>query len=297
MLQNIGSVRNQGFEFALNTVNIETKNIRWTTSANFSRNINKILSLGAVSYQFTGNVSTSLYPSGGNSSGILQVGQPIGSFYGYVFGGIWQSASDIAKSGTKQSVKPGDPIYKDLNGDSSLTALGDKAIIGHALPKFTYGFTSNLTVGRFNLFVLIQGVYGVNILNENKIETENGTTTDNKLAYVATDSWTAAGTSNRLWPREPHSGRWLTNYVPRAFDSMLFRSRTGPQRGLWPWEILRGFGRCDNLDLADRGHAFLAARRAAGMARAKYLTLKLAIPMLRAFGIWAGLLIPSISIH
>jgi hypothetical protein len=32
------------------------------------------------------------------------------------------------------------------------------------------------------------------------------------------------------------------------------------------------------------------------MARAKYLTLKLAIPMLRAFGIWAGLLIPSISI-
>ena len=105
-----------------------------------------------------------------------------------------------------------------------------------------------------------------------------------------------AGTSNRLWPREPHSGRWLTNYVPRAFDSVLFRSRTGPQRGLWPWEILRGFGRCDNLDLADRGHAFLAARRAAGMARAKYLTLKLAIPMLRAFGIWAGLLIPSISI-
>jgi 2-polyprenyl-3-methyl-5-hydroxy-6-metoxy-1,4-benzoquinol methylase len=104
-----------------------------------------------------------------------------------------------------------------------------------------------------------------------------------------------AGTSNRLWPRETHSRRWFTNYVPRAFDGVLFRSQP-PERGLWPWEILRGFGRCENLDLADRGYAFLAARRDRGMARAKYLTLKLAIPILGAFGVWAGLLIPCISV-
>lgn len=197
MLQNIGSVRNQGVEFSLNTVNIETNKLRWATTFNLSRNMNKILSLGAVSYQYTGNVSTSLFPSGGQASSILQVGEAIGSFYGYTFNGIWQSASDITKSGTKQAVKPGDPIYLDLNGDSALTTA-DKRIIGHALPKFTYGFTSNFSYGPFNLFVLVQGVYGVNILNENKIEAENGTTTDNKFAYVATESWNGAGTSNRL---------------------------------------------------------------------------------------------------
>jgi TonB-dependent starch-binding outer membrane protein SusC len=198
MTQNIGSVRNQGIEFSLNTVNIENNRVHWTTSFNFSRNVNKILDLGAVTYQYTGNVSTSLFPSGGQASGILQVGQPIGSFYGYVFQGIWQSQADIIKSGTKQSVKPGDPIYKDLNGDSALTAASDRKIIGHALPKFTYGFTSNFSYGRFSLFVLIQGVYGDNILNENKIEGENGTISDNKLAYVATRSWTGPGTSNSL---------------------------------------------------------------------------------------------------
>ena len=197
MLQNIGSVRNQGFEFALNTVNIDGRKLRWTTSFNFSRNINKILSLGPVSYQYTGNVSTSLFPSGGQASAILQVGQPIGSFYGYVFNGIWQTQADILKSGTKQAVRPGDPIYKDLNGDSAITSA-DRQIIGHALPKFTYGFSSNLTYGRFSLFVLIQGVYGDNILNENKIEMENGTISDNKFAYVATKSWTGPGTSNTL---------------------------------------------------------------------------------------------------
>ncbi len=197
ILENIGSLQNRGFELGLTTRNIDNRLVKWSTSFNFSVNRNKILDLGAVSYQLTGNVSSSLYPGGQNSS-ILQVGQPIGSFYGYVFGGVWQSQSDILKSGTRQTVKPGDPIYKDLNGDSALTALGDKTIIGHALPKFTYGFSSNLTVGRFNLFVLVQGVYGDNILNENKIETENGSTIDNKFAYVATRSWNGAGTSNTL---------------------------------------------------------------------------------------------------
>ena len=196
VLQNIGSVRNQGFEFSVTTVNIDSRKLHWTTSLNFSRNINKILSLGAVNYQFTGNVSSSVYPGGQNSS-ILQVGQPLGSFYGYVFQGIWQTPDQIAKSGTKQAVKPGDPMYRDSNGDSVLNA-SDKAIIGHALPKFTYGFTSNLTYGPFNLFVLVQGVYGSNILNENKVEAENGTVSDNKLAYVATRSWTPNSGINNL---------------------------------------------------------------------------------------------------
>jgi hypothetical protein len=196
VLQNIGSVRNQGFEFSVTTVNIDSRKLHWTTSLNFSRNINKILSLGAVNYQFTGNVSSSVYPGGQNSS-ILQVGQPLGSFYGYVFQGIWQTADQIAKSGTKQAVKPGDPMYRDSNRDSVLNA-SDKAIIGHALPKFTYGFTSNLTYGPFNLFVLVQGVYGSNILNENKVEAENGTVSDNKLAYVATRSWTPNSGINNL---------------------------------------------------------------------------------------------------
>jgi len=196
VLENIGSVRNQGVDLSLTTVNIDSRKLRWTTSINFSRNINKVLSLGAVNYQFTGNVSSSVYPGGQNSS-ILQVGQPIGSFYGYVFQGIWQTQDQITKSGTRQAVKPGDPIYRDSNHDSVLNA-SDKAIIGHALPKFTYGFTSNLTYGRFNLFVLVQGVYGSNILNENRIEAENGTTSDNKLAYVATRSWTPGSGINNL---------------------------------------------------------------------------------------------------
>ncbi|NCD71213.1 SusC/RagA family TonB-linked outer membrane protein [Mucilaginibacter agri] len=190
------NIQNKGFEFSLNTVNITSKMVKWTTNFNFSRNMNKVLNLGGIPYQLTGNVSSSLYP-GGNSAGILQVGKPIGSFYGYVFDGIWQSQAEIAASGITTPVKPGDPKYKDLNGDHLINA-SDRTIIGQAVPKFSYGFNSSLTVGHFNLFVLLQGVYGNQIMNENLIEGENGTVADNKLAYVLTQSWTGPGTSNTL---------------------------------------------------------------------------------------------------
>ena len=198
MTQNIAKVQNQGVELAINTVNIDRKSVKWSTSFNISANRNKILDLGNVPFQYTGNVSSNLFPGGGRFYSILQVGQPNGEFYFYVLDGIWQSTADITKSGTKQNVKPGDPIYRDLNGDSALDATNDRTIIGHALPKFTYGFTSNLTVGRFNLFVLIQGVQGVDILNENKIEMENGVPYANKFAYVAGESWRGEGTTNKL---------------------------------------------------------------------------------------------------
>lgn len=196
ILDNIGAVRNTGYEFSLSSANIKTSNISWSTTVNFSRNMNEILDLGGVNSQLTGNVSSSLYP-GGRSAAILQVGKPIGSFYGYVFDGIWQSAQEIAQSGITTPVKPGDPKYKDLNGDHLIND-NDRTIIGQALPKFTYGISNNLTIGKFNLFVLIQGVYGNQILNENRIEGENGTLSDNKLKYVLTDSWNGPGTSNTL---------------------------------------------------------------------------------------------------
>ncbi|HEY4149455.1 MAG TPA: SusC/RagA family TonB-linked outer membrane protein, partial [Chitinophagaceae bacterium] len=43
MLQNIGSVQNQGVELSLTTVNIEHNKLRWTTSFNIARNFNKVL--------------------------------------------------------------------------------------------------------------------------------------------------------------------------------------------------------------------------------------------------------------
>ena len=197
ILKNVGSVQNQGYELSFTTRNIEEGKFQWATTLNYSQNFNKILNLGTNQQIYVGDLSSSLFPSSTAKSAILLVGHPIGSFYGYVFDGIWQSQAQITKSGTKQAVKPGDPIYKDLNGDSLLNG-SDRAIIGHALPKFTYGITNTFSYGPLHLNVFIQGVYGNNIFNENLYEIQNGSADFNKLAYVATQSWTGPGTSNTL---------------------------------------------------------------------------------------------------
>jgi TonB-linked SusC/RagA family outer membrane protein len=196
-LVNAGSVSNKGFEISLTTQNIDRSLIKWSTTLNFSTNTNKVLDLSPNKYIYKGDLSASVFNGGAGTSGILKPDKPIGSFFGYVFDGIYQSQDQINKSGTKDAVHPGDPIYRDLDGDSLLTGA-DRQILGQALPKFTYGITNSLTVGSFNLNVFFQGVYGNKIFNENLYEIQNGDPTFNKLAYIGTQSWYGAGTSNTM---------------------------------------------------------------------------------------------------
>ena len=102
------------------------------------------------------------------------------------------------------------------------------------------------------------------------------------------------GTSNRLWPREVHSRKWLTNYLPRAWDAILYGGKE-IKRGVFPWEILHGFGAYENLDWRDGGRAFLESRRRMGMSEHKLKLLALANRALHPAGLTAGLMTPSFS--
>ena len=194
-LINAGSVGNKGLDLSLDYTVIDHKTFGWKVFGDFSSNKNKVLNLNGTNNLLAGNSSSSIFTGGGQPTSILEVGHPIGSFYGYKFAGIWQTQAQIAQSGqTSPVVHPGDPIYVDENKDGSITGA-DRVIIGHALPKFIYGFTNNFRYGRFNLMAFVQGVNGDNILNENLYDIQNGFTTDNKLASVV-HSWTGPGTSN-----------------------------------------------------------------------------------------------------
>ena len=196
LLRNVGSVQNRGFEFSLTSRNIVGPTFSWESILNFSTNKNKVLDIGTNKEIYAGDLSGNIF-LGGGTSGIIRVGQPIGSFYGYTFDGIWQTQDEIDKSETDQPVVPGDPKYRDLDGDKSLTGL-DRSIIGQALPKFIYGFTNTFKYKRLGLTIFLQGVYGNKIFNENRYEIENGFPIFNKLAKVATESWTGPNTSNTL---------------------------------------------------------------------------------------------------
>lgn len=108
---------------------------------------------------------------------------------------------------------------------------------------------------------------------------------------------TVLGTSNRLWPKEVHSQRWLVNYIPRFIDRLIFRGHE-LQRGVFPWEILRVFNsdHYQNLDLNDRAELYLTCHENAGTSPFKLFMLKFSNNLLRPLGITAGMLTPSIAI-
>lgn len=98
------------------------------------------------------------------------------------------------------------------------------------------------------------------------------------------------GTSNRLWPKEVHSGRWLVNYLPEALDRFM-----GPnvERGVWPWQVRYGFGdHYRNLDASDHGQAFRRSRLKMG---SPSRLLGMLVVLARLIGTGPGMLANNIS--
>jgi TonB-linked SusC/RagA family outer membrane protein len=182
---NIGSLSNKGLEFTLGGTPVSDNAVKWTTYLTLSFNTNKILDLG-------GNDNIQVSGIGQQQGGLslLKVGDPIGEFFGYEFLGTWKTseASEAAKFG----LKPGDAKYMDVNGDNKYSAA-DEMPIGNALPKYTFGFTNEVSFANFSLNFMFQGMQGNKIFSTLIPETY-GSAADARDA-TSTDAlnmWTAA---------------------------------------------------------------------------------------------------------
>lgn len=104
-----------------------------------------------------------------------------------------------------------------------------------------------------------------------------------------------SGTSNRLWPREMHSKKWFVNYLPR-FTDRIFTGRQQVERGVFPWDVLRGFAKYENVDRLGNGRQYLEAKRRMGMSPFKLGVLKTFNVFSRLGRIWIGVLTPSLTL-
>jgi TonB-linked SusC/RagA family outer membrane protein len=199
--ENIGKIENKGFELSLNSNNL-VGNFRWNTSANISINDNQVLELATEDTQ----LFATLFPNTpGNVSNIVLVeeGAPIGSFFTYVFDGIWQTQEEIDAAGTMPNALPGDERYRDINEDGVLNG-DDRMITGNGLPRMLYGLSNDFSYKNFELSLFFQGVAGADILNVTRRELEmmDG---DANLSVAALNRWTGPGTST-LVPRATSGG-------------------------------------------------------------------------------------------
>lgn len=177
-LQNFGSVENTGLELGLKSKNIAGHFV-WNSDLNISFNRNKVAKIGnnAQSY-VSGNY-------------IIQVGKPLGTFYGTVTDGILQTGEEAQKGKLTGNAAPkaGDRLYKDINGDGAFTTAADRTIIGNAQPDFIFGFINTFSWKGFDLSVFLQGTYGNKIINGNRQTLEMFTGQQN-ASVIALERWT-----------------------------------------------------------------------------------------------------------
>ena len=190
---NVGSLRNTGIEFTINSVNIQKKNFQWSTNFVFSLNRNKVLSLDTE----TGTLPRA-FQVGSETATVTNtvVGQPIAQFWGYKVIGRFDKPEDFyykdAQGNVKQVALPegcsigkngtwlGDYRFADLNNDGVIDNK-DQTFIGNPEPKFTFGLGNTLSWNGWDFSFQFTGSYGNKILNYNRRQLEVTGSTSNLL--------------------------------------------------------------------------------------------------------------------
>ncbi|WNH11170.1 SusC/RagA family TonB-linked outer membrane protein [Thalassobellus suaedae] len=149
VFENIGSSNNKGIEIALNTINVDNGNFKWTTNFNFASNKNELKKLANGNIDIPFNV--------GGTSLIHRVGEPIGAIYDYEFAGIWQLDEEAEAASYGQI--PGQVKVTDVTNDGQITSA-DRKIIGQVTPKWTGGFTSTMNYKNFDFSFMINTSQG-----------------------------------------------------------------------------------------------------------------------------------------
>ncbi len=159
-VQNVASVENRGLELAAAYRNRD-RAFKYSVGGNIAFVKNEVTGLGAGSEPiFAGRVQ-----SGNADVTKTDVGQPIGSFFGYVTDGIFQNGAEIERAAFQnENTAPGDIRFKDLNGDNKITSA-DQTYIGNPSPDFTYGATLDLEFKGFDLGIFLQGTHGNDLYN------------------------------------------------------------------------------------------------------------------------------------
>lgn len=233
-IDNVGSVENKGIEFLVSSILINNKNFSWNTSFNISSVKNKVTNLGANKYMDGG-----LYGQGLATLPQTRIipGESLGTFYGPKFLGIYQAseAADAAKYG----FKPGDNKYLDGNKDGKID-YDDRMVIGHALPKYTFGFDNTLKYKNFEMNIFIQSSQGNQIMN---------------LSYAAActqvgDAQTITSSDVKPWTQSNPNNMWpsLTSTTSKDFlesskwlqDGSFIRIKNVSLSYLMPQNMIRG---------------------------------------------------------
>lgn len=190
ILSNAGSIRNSGVELLVNSLNVQTDNFSWSSSLNFTKNNNEILSLG--------NEDADIFtaPIWFNQQ-VFRVGEAAGSFWGYKRLGTW-GTDEVAEAARYNRI-PGDIKLEDKNDDGILN-FDDQEIIGSGLPDYTMNIGNTFTYKNWDLSVDILINKGNDILDHSIILNVDRVGYGNTYTKFFNQMWTPEN-QNTMYPR------------------------------------------------------------------------------------------------
>ena len=206
---NGGDIENKGYEIQLNWNDKIGKDFRYSVSANFSHNKNKVTRLANSEGIIHGGSNAIAQ----NTAELyrIQVGYPIGYFWGYEMEGIIQNekqlqeyldrncSGDKANSLQGESLQPGDVMFKDVNGNGKIDkGDDDKTMIGDPNPDFTLGLNINISYKGFDFALNGYGSFGQQVAKSYRQFSDHPD--DNYCTDVYSKYWTGEGSTNR-YPR------------------------------------------------------------------------------------------------
>ncbi|MDN5212934.1 TonB-dependent receptor [Fulvivirgaceae bacterium BMA12] len=223
-IQNIGEVENKGFEFSLG-FNSAFGELQWNSNFNISINRNKLVSLPDGTERLIFGIGRG---ESAHGRSIAIPGKPLGLFYGYRFGGIWQTEEEIIEAGNTVGGinRPGLVRYEDLNGDGFNRNDDDREVVGDPNPDFIFGIANDFSYKNFGLSIFINGSYGNEIADLNRIGLLAQPQKHNVYQQVFNERWQGPGTGNTIEAPLTNAGEWKNFSDRDVLDGSYLRVKT-----------------------------------------------------------------------
>ena len=200
---NSGELSNKGFEVRFDYDVIKKGPWSLRVNANASRNINTVEKLPESWKQETYTFMNGQYANR------IEVGKPIGAFYGYHYKGVYQNTNETyardnagnvmydiygqpitMRNGTTL-VYPGDAKYEDVNNDGVINEK-DIVYLGNANPKLIFGGGFILKWKDLTMTTVFYGRLGQKVINKARMNLENMYGKNNQSTAVL-NRWRSEG--------------------------------------------------------------------------------------------------------
>ncbi len=223
--QNVGEIKNTGFEIVMNWNKRVSDNFSYSIGANFATLNNEVLDLAGQE-----NLT-----SGGDLAQRTVIGGTIDPFFGLEVAGVYQTPEEIQNDPAAQTaitngltVEPGDFRFVDHNGDMMIDAQ-DRVDLGSYIPTYTFGFNLGLNYKAWDFSMNVIGQGGNVIANQKRFNIRQ-TPDPNIDRDFAVNRWNGAGTSN-TYPsargiRNPWSNQFLNSFFVENGDFVRLQNVT-----------------------------------------------------------------------